>query len=504
MTHVEGEVGQAGGARRRAWRIALVLGGIAAGVPLAIAVGLLPPVFGMVALAVVLTTVFWLIRAQLPSILLVFVVVLLISMIFTRRLPKLRSEHIEAHDGDRLAREWKASGQFNDKLPIVLHLIFDELMSPGAMTGDLPGGAEARQTVMEFGQRHSFRMYDSVYSRYFFSGVSIPSMMSSEYVGRTALARSDADQQRNRESNPYFDEMARRGYRTVVFQTVLLDFSNNANVDFCETFDSFAPIGGSTAGLDSRNQRASLWQAIFRAYQPSYTSTIGKKALRRIYGLQTEEVGVLGIADRYDAQGFPGWFDRFARFTAAVPRGTHVFAHFMVPHSPYLLSESCVVSGTPEAGYYLSNYPEAERSAKRQKFYQGYFGQLRCVASKLDTFMSTIEASENFRDAVIVIHGDHGSRISSGNVVEDYTERDRIDNYATFFAVRSPTAVPGVDCEFVSLPEIFRRTLRGGKSGPASGTPLPVAAVSRVAGNVRVSTPMPRFGCAAANAAVPQ
>lgn len=487
------------GANRRGFRGGLMLLGacaIAGIVVVSIFAGALPPVAGMLAVALVVMTGFWLIRAHLPSILLVFVTVLLVSVVATQRLPKWRPDRIEVHQGDRLARKWAASGPFNQNLPIVVHLVFDEMMSVGAMTDDLPGGSEMRQSLQAFGEKHSLRMFDSVYSRFFFSGESLPSMINTEYQGRSSLG----DVLKTKSSltaNAYFDDMAGRGYRTMVFQTALMNFCANKSVDQCETFDSFDPGEKGLAGLDSRNQRASLWQTFVTAYQPSYASTIGQTALGRLYGLRSHEVGVLGGADRYDAQRFPAWFDRFTRVAAAVPRGTHLFAHFMVPHSPYLLSESCVVSGKFEGGYYLAKYPLSKQAEKRRQFYEGYFSQLRCVQQKLDDFMTTLEQSENFHDAVIIIHGDHGSRISSGNILEDYTQRDFVDNYATFFAVRSPAAAAGEDCEFASLPEVFRRYVATGVSQtPRTGTPLPVIVTSRVEGDAKVEAPMPLFGCA--------
>lgn len=252
--------------------------------------------------------------------------------------------------------------------------------------------------------------------------------------------------------------------------------------------------------MDGPTQRVNLWQTFLRAYEPSYTSDLGRKALGRFYGLNTRDVGVTGDeGGRYDVQRFPQWFDRFTRFTATVPRGTHVFAHFLVPHSPYLLRESCVVSGKVNNGYnLLSKYPAAVRPGKRSESYELYLAQLRCVGNKLDDFMTAIEQSDNFRDAVIIIHGDHGSRISDSDVLEDLSPRDYIDNYGAFFAVRAPNVQPGVDCEFVSLQEIFRRyAARGVPPGPRTAAPLPLVVLSRNAGLTKVEAPMPRFGCGA-------
>ena len=505
MQPVAGGVDESKAARRtRPGRIALIVGGITGAVLLLMFLGLLPPVSGMVAFAVVLTTVFWLIRTHLPSILLVFVAVLLVSVLITQPLPKIRADRIDAQETERLSRDWKGSGKFNENLPIVVHLVFDELASAGAMTEDLPGGTKTREALLEFGEKYSFRTFDSVYSRYYYTSESLDHLMNREYSGRTGmdsfslLPFNDKTKSYAVPSNAYFDDMARRGYRTVVFRPTYMNYCANANVDLCETFDSFDP--GRTAGVDAPTQRVILWQMIFRAYAPSYTSQLGSSLLGRFYGLRPDgNVGVVGQDGRYDVHRFPQWFDRFTSFVASAPRGTHVFAHFLVPHSPYLLLENCVLSGKIEATSNLVQYPAGEREKKRRDGFDRYFAQVRCVESGLDKFMSAIGRSENFRDAVIVIHGDHGSRISNSDVLEDYTERDFVDNYGTYFAIRSPQVDPGVDCEFVSLPEVFRRYIaRGVDNRPRAGNPLPVVVLSRSAGGAKVEAPMPRFGCGAA------
>lgn len=491
---------------RRTGLTILVATSLAGILLLAIFTGILPPAFGLVAVALVLTAVFWIMRAHLHSILLVFLGVLLVSVIVTHRIPKLRPDRMDAEASDALSRKWQASGTFNGKLPIVVHLVLDEMMSPGAITDDLRGGPATRQALLDFAEKHSMRSFDSVYSRYYYTSEALPHLMNREYLGRTSLASfslipfNAETKSYAVPANAYFDDMSARGYRTVVFQNTYMDFCANKSVDMCENFDSFDP-GAAGAGMDAPTQRVTMWQTILSAYEPSYTAEVGKRALRRIYGLTADrEVGVIGYdGGRYDVQRFPESFDRFTRFVATVPRGSHVFAHFLVPHSPYLMLESCVVSGTVDHGYSLSRFPRAEQAEKRMDYYDRYLAQLRCVGSKLSGMMAAIDRSDNFRDAVIVIHGDHGSRISIGDMVEDYTARDFVDNYGTFFAVRAPGVTPGVDCEFVSLPEVFRRHVaRDGQTVPRSKVPLPVVVVSRTAGNPKVEAPMPRFGCASA------
>jgi hypothetical protein len=467
----------------------------------AIVFGVLPPAGGLLALAIVLGTGFWRIRAHVAPILCVFFAVLLLTTVVSQQVPRLGTDRVEAREGDQLARTWAESGSFDRRLPIVLHLVFDEMMSTGAMSEDLPGGRTTRDSWRSFAATHGFRLFDSVYSRYFFSGEALPNLMSPEYRGRTALSDVYLQQQFEHGDNAYFVDLEARGYRTAVFQTSLMKFCDNGAVDLCETFESHDPAMGGRDHLDARNQTAHLWQTVLRAYEPSYVSELGQSALRHAYGLRSGEAGALGVADRYDVQGFARWFDRFATFAPQVPRGTHLFAHFMVPHSPYLLTETCIVSGRFEAGYYLTRYSASERGGRRQQYYDAYLAQLRCVQRKLDELMLALAGAPQFADALIVIHGDHGSRISSGNILEDLSEQDFIDNYATFFALRAPTVTPGIDCEFLSLPQVFRRQVASPSAPPAAASaPLPIVIESRGAGNRKVEAPMPVFGCGALDA----
>lgn len=260
--------------RNRVGVMLLLVGAIAASVMLLIFAGTLPAILGLVAVALVLVTVFWLLRSHLHSILLVFVTVLLAGVLATQRLPKLRADRLDAEEGERLASTWKASGRFNENLPVVVHLVFDEMMSVGAITDELPGGAATRQALLEFSRKHSFRTFDAAYSRYYYTSDTLPNLMNREYLGRMSMDSfseipfNPTTRSYPLEPNAYFDDMAARGYRTAVFQTTYMNFCANRNVDLCESFDSFDPVGKEAPGVDAPTQRVRLWQTFLRAYDP--------------------------------------------------------------------------------------------------------------------------------------------------------------------------------------------------------------------------------------------
>ena len=478
--------------------MSLPLVGTAVALVFLMRLGLAPDAAAVAVLILALVSLFWVLRSHIHAILFVALSAMLMSTIASNPWPKLWPDELASESPDELVQAWHDRGPFNDSLPVVLHLIFDELISPGALGGLGAEAAGVRQAFYDLGNRHGFRTFDSVYSRFFFSGVSLPNLMNAEYEGRGAVADQETGIQEHTGTNAYFDAMAAQGYRTIVFQTAVLDFCGVPSVRMCETFDSFDPAGGTNAQLDVHTRTLGLWSTLLRSLEPSFVSEYGQQWLRHAYGLDTRELGVLGAVDRYDVQQFPRWFDRFTRFAARAPRGSHVFAHFMVPHAPYLLTSECVVSGTFEAGYYLVDRFEAgpRRENARQRFYEDYLNQVRCVQQKLDEFLVALTDVESLSDATIVIHGDHGSRISAGNRLDDYTARDFVDNYGTYFAVRTPAVTPGIDCRFLSLPQVFRRSLGAAAPAESGIAPDPVFVQTRAGGDARVTAEMPVFGCA--------
>lgn len=482
---------------RRTSRWTFYSAAVAVAIPFLVVAGMLRPGACLISLMIVTGLVFQRIRAHVAALMLIFAAAALVGTILGQPWLNLTPSDLQEDDGTSLAERWHGRGPFNEALPVVLHIVLDELMSSGAVDVTLPGGAAAHEAMLAFGRTHGFRMFDSVYSQFYFSGLSIPNLMDAEYGRRAAVDELAANIVTAMDRNRYFSDMASRGYRTAVFQSAVLDFCRPSEVRMCDTFPSYDPGMADESMFDDRTRSIYLWDTLLRAYEPSYVSAIGRWFIRTVYGIDQRELGVLGAADRFDVQGFPRSFDRFTSFVARAPRGSHIFAHFLTPHAPYLLTEACVVSGKFDSGYSLaSRFDPSTHDNMRQRYYEGYFKQVQCVMSKLDALMKAIAAVPALSDALIVIHGDHGSRISAGELIEDHTPRDFIDNYGAFFAVREAGLTAGIDCEFASLSQVFNRVMRQ-EVEETDGDRPPVFVKSRAGDNVRIEAPMPVFGCAA-------
>src|SRR5690606_20032640 len=96
--------------------------------------------------------------------------------------------------------------------------------------------------------------------------------------------------------------------------------------------------------------------------------------------------------------------------------------------------------------------------ASRRARYERYFEQVVCVFGRITAMLERIEAAGRRKNAVIVIHGDYGSRISLADKDRSprkISQRDLVDLHATFFSVRSRHTAAGLDGEFISLQRLF-------------------------------------------------
>ena len=96
----------------------------------------------------------------------------------------------------------------------------------------------------------------------------------------------------------------------------------------------------------------------------------------------------------------------------------------------------------------------------RAQKYERYAEQVRCVLTLIDGLLDDLESRGLLDDAIIVINGDHGSRIPvhfpSGLTLASgvLTDSDLSDTFSTLYAIHAPGVSPGYDAG----PAVARRT----------------------------------------------
>ena len=146
--------------------------------------------------------------------------------------------------------------------------------------------------------------------------------------------------------------------------------------------------------------------------------------------------------------------DSIAADLARSQPGEVFFAHLLLPHNPYVYDSECRAR-PPAEWRQRRDHDEVDieagdsnTPAGRALRYSLYLPQLRCAHRKIGELLDAIPPSLR-ESAVVVVHGDHGSRIG---VTEPNSWRessfggaDYADFFSTLFAVRSPGIEAGYD-----------------------------------------------------------
>ncbi len=84
---------------------------------------------------------------------------------------------------------------------------------------------------------------------------------------------------------------------------------------------------------------------------------------------------------------------------------------------------------------------------------------------KLQQLFDAMRHSGTFENATILIHGDHGSRISRIDPIAQnaaqLTVDDYMDSFSTLFAVKAPDIASAVDSRMLPLPQLLSYATNG-------------------------------------------
>jgi hypothetical protein len=326
--------------------------------------------------------------------------------------------------------------------PVLVHIIVDEHIGIEGMVRDAPEVSAMRETLKAFYLRHGFRLFGGAYSEYLHTVNSIPQVLnfgveqSGDNFGRRNSVMG---------ANAYFDALGDLGYGIHVSQVDFLDYCRNASVVSCRTrrsSDLHDLLGASIPTVEKArltlNEMAKL-STLTGVGLGSYD--LMAIAARRYslplapYGLDTHRmpaaIGALETLDRL------GEDLRHAR------PGEAYFVHELVPHYPYVMDANCRLKNA--ADWYnrqLAGIPKDRREA-------AYFDQISCLLTSLEGLFEALESSPAGANAIVIIHGDHGSRITDIDArIENegrFTDQDLITGYSTLFAVRAPGLGSGYD-----------------------------------------------------------
>ncbi|HKR24311.1 MAG TPA: hypothetical protein VJS15_03560, partial [Allosphingosinicella sp.] len=364
--------------------------------------------------------------------------------------------------------------------PAIVHLILDEHIGVEGAPG-----ARLRRELTDFYRSRGFTLFGRAYSQHFHTVNAIPHMLN---FGAPPGSQTPEEGMRLA-ANAWFSALGRRGYRVDVHQSEFLDFCGHPAVRACAGYDSTrldvlasAPLAATDkAGLIA--MRLAMLSEMLAGLVNSYEGA-------RMGGAGLPDLGT-SVGGRVSMLNALAAFDRLIGTLRSARPGRAYFAHLLLPHYPYGLAADCGVRPVGSWMVRRSGAPLAAREA-------AYADQLRCAMRRIDAALAALAASPAGRDAIVLIHGDHGSRITAveplaGNAGR-IGARDMIAGFSTLLAVRLPGAAPAYREEPVPVAALLAYLARSGFSSlpaPGAGPRRPTVLLDDAAWVPRRAAPLP-------------
>lgn len=352
-------------------------------------------------------------------------------------------------------------------LPPVLHLVMDEFAGLRGLPREITGGRELISRLVDYYPAFGFELYSHTYSEYFNTENSLENLFnfSSENIDEIYLTRD------NRtlilDKNDYFAHLLNLGYALHVYQSEFMSFCDTPglHVASCTTYK-----------INSLDKIEDLDMATSRKLRFIVNSFLDSWAFlrkfRHVYHLVEYELGVslpewpAGNSRVGPLSVMPTLSNLMTALHRLSPGEVH-FAYLLLPHYPYNLDTDCAfkplvrtwLNRTPfEVGWL---YGEQNSAASREQRYAEYMAQVECTQNIIEDLFAAVQASGQWNQAIIIVHGDHGSKIvrheplqsNLGKLVED----DFRDAYSTFFAVKDGESIGRLDTSPISLQEALAR-----------------------------------------------
>ncbi|HXV84978.1 MAG TPA: hypothetical protein VEG60_34470 [Candidatus Binatia bacterium] len=352
--------------------------------------------------------------------------------------------------------------------PRIIHLILDEHIGIEGIPTDIEGSAATKNLITRFYLKNGFQLSGGAYSRYFYTHASIGHMLNFAAESHTAALMSGPGPY-DLLRNEYFKLLSDKKYHIEVLSPGWIDFCSDPTVVSTACIEKHWGILKNFAKLDLPvSQKLQVLYSRYFIQSSIVAATI--------------YVVVLPLQPKFSA--FSQWVWAFhpdrARTDSlnaladlkvlwsnilSLPHATVLFAHLLIPHHPYVAHSDCSIRSSNRD--FLWNYrglfdpPPTNTAASRKERYQQYFQQLECLYLRLDELFDRMRAAGIYDDSIIVLHGDHGSRIVMTEPTAEnqhaLTKRDLVDGFSTLFAMKLPDKPGAYDKSPWPLEQLFAK-----------------------------------------------
>jgi hypothetical protein len=345
----------------------------------------------------------------------------------------------------------------------LVHIVFDAHGSLGEDSADTTRAAQIKQSARELLVERGFVLGTEVFSRYFQTHDSVANTINFSINDEHKRFFDDGI---SLAELKLFEQLSVNGYEGHVFQSSWINFCDAGGVRYrtCRTYkgESVVSLIAQIPGFLDR-LKVSLASYVVGLPLPNKILVFYSRVLAP------------RLPDALPAFRFPAGplslmaFDILDNLESSVISNagadSFYFAHILMPHGPFSVDAAC--SLRQPIGYWRqSTDPEAMQQGLentvhgRQQSLEDYFEQLSCLYNRIDRMLSAWDRARVLDDLLIVMHGDHGSRVSlnwpssTDQSSLKSTQNDR-DNFLTHFAYRASGRPGRVDDREAALQDSF-------------------------------------------------
>ncbi len=421
---------------------------------------------------------FWLVRAHLPFILsAIFLTILAAIGVIPPTDPYVEREISLDKGPDQIEAEVGRGQQW----PTVVHLVLDEYAGIQGLPTDVAGGAELREQQRAFFTSYGFKLFGNAISEYASSKSSISGILNFT-AGEHPEVRYHGKRPYILKGSKYFELLHESGYRIHVYQSTYMDFCTDLSslIDRCYIFRYDGTDWLKTASLDHLDKFKALL-GVYLSLSEIFES-VWKLYIRTRDFLSQSGIDLPLLMD-WDGRTGPinsmSTFDLLIDDIVQSPPGTVYFAHLLMPHGPYVFDAGCQLR--PGVLKWRKNSPlhrKENTQSSRALRYRLYFDQVRCTTRRLQELFERMKSAGLFADALIIVHGDHGSRIfrvaTRAKNKDRLARQDLLDGFSTLFAVRSPAVDGGLSERIRPVSGLLGEIMGLAHSNPSSTSELDV------------------------------
>ncbi len=351
--------------------------------------------------------------------------------------------------------------------PLVLHIVLDEQIGIEGIPRSFDKDGELAHELRSFYLNSGFRVFGRAYSHYYNTQDSLPNLFNfSASPKHLHYFGGDFDEGEPLLENAYFELMSQKGYQIHVYQSDFIDFCNPtgaAHVSSCFEY-ALESIKSIEQMKVPASEKASIILAAFVRLSFLLEEARDTYAALR-QGLLEQNIRLTPLftrLGRVSAASTMPIFDRLEEDLRTAAPGSLFFAHLMLPHFPYAYDRSCELNlpihkwlnGMAPNLRGARNTPES-----RAKRYPLYLEQVRCVHHRMAGLFETLREAGLYDDALIFVHGDHGSRIDMGppttKNVRKLSRQDYVDAFSTLYAVKLPGRSSAYDQRVLPIEILF-------------------------------------------------